>query len=334
MVLVAIAGGTSEGLGRSIVTALLAHRDHAVVVLSRTTSKTPTWLNELPVEVRKVDYTSSNSLRAALVGVHTVVSVMKPLDGTWASSQIALLHAAVAIGARRFAPSEFAVGPAAAEWISIFAPKLQVWRACEEVAIEHPGFEWTRFCTGMLMNYLGYGAPREREALAGKEDDGESVWYQRDIHGWKSKGLIGKVRIPVQDAESVARGDAKVPRVTLTEIGDVGRFVAAACSLPQGSWEKDLGMIGQVLRIDEVSTIIEEVRGGKLEVEYVEIDELQRQRKEKESEGDTFGAFWLDLDVMTARDKENESVIRGRCNELFPDVKPMQVEEYMKKYWA
>lgn len=78
MVLVAVAGGTSPGLGRSIVRALHRHPDHHPVVLSRLSSTTPEWLLELGVETRKVDYDSQDSLTKALEGVHTVRLPLPP----------------------------------------------------------------------------------------------------------------------------------------------------------------------------------------------------------------------------------------------------------------
>jgi uncharacterized protein YbjT (DUF2867 family) len=72
MVLVAIPGGTSPGLGRSIVTALVSNKHHTPIVLSRQTSKVPQWLADLKVEVRRVDYASEESLIKGLGGVHTV----------------------------------------------------------------------------------------------------------------------------------------------------------------------------------------------------------------------------------------------------------------------
>jgi uncharacterized protein YbjT (DUF2867 family) len=73
MITVAVAGGTSPGLGRSILEALKKYPEklHAVV-LSRNESKTPQWLKDLDIEVRRVNYKSETSLKAALVGVHTV----------------------------------------------------------------------------------------------------------------------------------------------------------------------------------------------------------------------------------------------------------------------
>jgi uncharacterized protein YbjT (DUF2867 family) len=72
MVLVAVAGGTSRGLGRSIVRALKEHPDHTPIVFSRKSSKIPQWLEQMGVEVRKVDYFDEGSLIPALEGVHTV----------------------------------------------------------------------------------------------------------------------------------------------------------------------------------------------------------------------------------------------------------------------
>jgi uncharacterized protein YbjT (DUF2867 family) len=72
MPVIAVAGGTGSGLGRSIVTSLAANPNHQVVVLSRSSSTTPKWIEELGVEVRKVDYDSEQSLKEALKGVHTV----------------------------------------------------------------------------------------------------------------------------------------------------------------------------------------------------------------------------------------------------------------------
>jgi uncharacterized protein YbjT (DUF2867 family) len=69
---VAIPGGTSPGLGRSIVTALSRNPANTVTVLSRETSATPQWLSDLDVEVKKVDYADEDGLVLALRGSDTV----------------------------------------------------------------------------------------------------------------------------------------------------------------------------------------------------------------------------------------------------------------------
>jgi uncharacterized protein YbjT (DUF2867 family) len=72
MLVIAVAGGTGSGLGRNVVTGLTSNPNHKVLVLSRSSSKTPEWIEELGVEVRKVDYSSEQNLKEALQGVHTV----------------------------------------------------------------------------------------------------------------------------------------------------------------------------------------------------------------------------------------------------------------------
>lgn len=73
MITVAVAGGTSPALGRSILEALKQYPNEIKpVVLSRNTSHTPQWLDHLAIEVRRVDYESDDSLREALRDVHTV----------------------------------------------------------------------------------------------------------------------------------------------------------------------------------------------------------------------------------------------------------------------
>jgi len=115
MPIVVIAGGTSIGLGRSIVQAILQaypNQEWTPIILSRS-PKQPDWLPALDYkpEIKAVDYNDPSSLLSALRGVHTVISVILAIDGTHASSQIALLDAAVQSGCKPFAPSEWACGP-------------------------------------------------------------------------------------------------------------------------------------------------------------------------------------------------------------------------------
>jgi hypothetical protein len=73
MITVAVAGGTSPGLGRAVVTAVQQYPDQLqACVLSRESSIVPEWLQKKGIEVRKVDYSSEDSLYAALKGIQTV----------------------------------------------------------------------------------------------------------------------------------------------------------------------------------------------------------------------------------------------------------------------
>lgn len=73
MITVAVAGGTSPGLGRSILEALNEQKNHIhPIVLGRKSSSAPEWLKKIGIDVRRVNYLSETSLDEALKGVHTV----------------------------------------------------------------------------------------------------------------------------------------------------------------------------------------------------------------------------------------------------------------------
>ena len=79
MITIAVPGGTAPGLGRAVVTAIQQYPDQLkVIVLSRQGSTVPEWLKNSGVEVRKVDYSSQDSLYDALQGVHTVSCCLDP----------------------------------------------------------------------------------------------------------------------------------------------------------------------------------------------------------------------------------------------------------------
>ncbi|CAO2652030.1 Nn.00g003130.m01.CDS01 [Neocucurbitaria sp. VM-36] len=259
MITVAVAGGTSPGLGRSVVTAIQRYPNQLkVVVLSRQALKAPEWLEEIRVEVRKVDYSSEDSLYDAL---QDVICVLLAADGTWASTQKNLLKAGLRAGVSRFAPAEFGVGPRAARHVTMFQPSLEVMAACREAKQKYTDFEYAGFHVGLFMNYLGYGAPDEKAATHEMRDTWVFVWDVKNM----------KADIPLSK-------EIEVPRMTMTEIGDVGRFVAAACLLPKGSWREDFSMAGDTLKIDEIVKIIEKVRGGLMAVTYRQYEEIDYQR--------------------------------------------------------
>jgi len=190
--------------------------------------------------------------------------------------------------------------------------QAEVWEACEEAKKTHPGFECAGFEVGLFMNYLGKGCKSEKEALAGKHDDAEFVYYMRDM----------KALIPL-------KADGTIPRITMTEIGDIGRFVAAACSLPR--WQRSFGMAGSTMRMDEVVKLIEEVRQQKMDVTFRTPNEVSKERSQAT---DSNRLFWLELEEIYTRDREDEAVIRPVLNELCPDVVPISIKDYLLKYWA
>lgn len=310
---VVIAGGAAS-LGKCIVQGVLTLApDWKPTVLSRASSTPPGWLSPLlaseKVELRQVDYTSHTALVSALRGAHTVISVLFSNSSIWFTTQIALLHAAKAAGAKRFVPSEFGIGINGTPQIDGLAGSQDVWKACEE-----SGLEWTRFENGLFMNYLGFAAPDDRreEASGGREKDGE--WFY----------CATKTR-----AELPVKADGTFPRITMTAMEDIGKCVARSLSLER--WDTVSNFVGDTLPMDEVVRIADSVMGKKWEITTVSPAEYEKRITEEQDEGKK---FWLQLGLVYTRDAIDEGVLEPQLNQLLPDLKPLTVKDYMLKYYG
>ncbi|KIW05324.1 uncharacterized protein PV09_03845 [Verruconis gallopava] len=315
--LIAIAGGSSQ-LGAAILTALLETGTFRPVVLSRESSKTPAWLEALPVEVRRVNYLSYESCTTALAGVHTVISTLLCKDGTWFVSQKNLLDAGLKVGIKRFVASEFGLGPLGTAEVDLFAlEQLPIRLALKAAAREHPDFEWTAFYNGAFMNYLGYGC-----------ENAEAVGMD---HSFLFNVKAMTADIPVKE-------DGSFPDLTMTTIADVGHFVAAACALPQGTWPEDSYLAGETLSIGKVIDIIESVCGRKVIVrKYTKkalLEEIAQIPADSVREEDIMGRFFLQLTLAFAEGEQGKSVMAPDLNHRFPEIKTTSVEEYVRKYWG
>lgn len=346
MPLVAIAGGTSRGLGYSITKAILElypNGEWQPIILSRCVLP-PDWLPKLPsaaVEIRKVNYESFDSLVAGLRGVHTVLSVLLANDNTQASSEINLLHAAVQAGCKRFAPSEWAFGPAAVEHISLLnAQKPLVWEACEKAESES-NIEWARFNVGLFMNYFGIGCSKLLAATSTPEN--ELVVRQQALEkeaaacaGVDRQGDMGDgsgsflLSLRGAEAELPIKADGTFPRVTLTEIGNMGMFVAASLRLER--WERDMNIVGCNIRLDELLSHVEAATGRRFEVKTLQLEDLEKEVHKLLPEA-FLKKIWLELKLMIARDAVGEGVLDPVVNKLCPEIKPLDFESYLQKYW-
>ena len=81
------------------------------------------------------------------------------------------------------------------------------------------------------------------------------------------------------------KADGTTPQITLTVIRDIGRFVAAACTLPDGKWESSMVMVRETISIDEVTQQIEELVGKRLQRQPVDRATLQRRAESIEGIG-------------------------------------------------
>ena len=321
MVLVAVAGGTSPTLGKSIVNAIIQEGDHEVVILSRANSD-PSCKTKAKygAPIRHVDYSSVESLTHGLANVHTLISIFKCNH----PDEMVLYHqnmlaAAKLVGVKRFAPSDWGMGPVANEKIDLIRAKLRIWDLCLD-----SGLECARFFVGMFMNYLGQGCPADRreEALAGLEDD-----LMLDFINIEA----GHTLIPVTT-------DGRPCRLSLCELNDVGRFVAAALNLE--AWLPDMGMVGSTTTVEEIVWVVE--RNGRLmkTTKFTKADAQQRilkfdQQMERRFTLKTLKARMVAQIVeCMCEDEVGPAVIEPVLNRLCPHIKPMAFDEYLVRVWS
>jgi uncharacterized protein YbjT (DUF2867 family) len=308
---VAIAGGSSPTLGASILAALSNTHNWTPVILSRQTN-TPK-PSPPGIETRYVDYTSHTSLVAALRDIDTVLSVVLIPGPESITYQLNLLNAAIEAGCRRFAPSEFALCEQSQAQVDLLQPKNVVWEAVKG-KVEKGLIDAARFPCGMFMNYLGIGVggEQEKEARAGFAEGAFLVHLDAEP---------AYVVVPV-------RADGSAPSLTLTDIRDVGRFVAAALELEEWGG-RELGMAGDTLGFEELIRLCERYTGKKVEVRRVTIQQLEERLKEIPNE-DMLKRMDCQIAMACARDG---SVVPGVLNEVC-SVQPVKVEEFLRKYWG
>jgi NmrA-like family len=324
MVLVAIAGGTSPTLGHSIVTAILEAGNHTPVILSRAkpdSSQAPT--SKYGAQIRYVDYSSISSLTTALESVHTVISVLSSNDPTeMLNFHFNLLGAAQKAGCKRFAPSEWDTGSLSKQKVDLLRLKLDIWAKCEESELECAGF-----VPGWFMNYLGQGCSPEKkgEALQGLEDS-----FLLDFVDIAK----GKITVPVT-------AEGKPAKFTMTEMKDIGRFVAAALDLEEGHWKVDMGMVGSTMDLEEVAVVAQRVTGRKFEVTKITREELKRredvldeQLAKEFSIKPLMGKMKLQLMECACEEEIGNQIVEPVLNRLCPQIKPVGFEEYLERSWT
>lgn len=140
----------SGNLGRPIVKALLDAGEFYVTAVSRTTSSAT-----FPASVRvvRVDFLAQDDLEGAFLGQDAVFSVSAPSSSL--VDQKRIIDAAIAMGVRRFIPSNFGAdlhNPNTAA-LPLFRDKIAIHKYLEEKTVSVPGFSWTTIYTGPFLDW-------------------------------------------------------------------------------------------------------------------------------------------------------------------------------------
>lgn len=123
-------------------------------VRALTRSTTSAALLPLDVEVVEVDYTQPSQIEAVLMGQEVVISALGDTASAVAAQEV-LIHAAVAVGVKRFFPSEFGsdtMDPRVRAF-PFFADKIRHQTLLEELAGTASGFAYTILITGPFLDW-------------------------------------------------------------------------------------------------------------------------------------------------------------------------------------
>jgi hypothetical protein len=308
MVTVALAGATT-GLGLTILRHLVSSptNTHQIVLLSR--SQQPTWTAR-GVLVREVDYDSHESLTAALAGVHTVLSLIGGSAAALRDGQLALVAAAKEAGVKRFAPSEFSLRGGGYD-LDLYAGKKAVWDA-----VVASGMEFTRFSCGIFMGFLGTGTPKG--VSADGEREGAQSGEEEALGGLRAWDFVVNVRNGTADFPGDGTG-----AVTFTDTRDVARFVEGALGMEV--WEEEMGMRGDLMDWRTLVGVLERVQGRGFLVRENEVREMERVAREVEGK-----RFYNQVRIALVN---GDGVVGDELNRAFPEVRPVGVEEFLRKWW-
>lgn len=294
---VVVAGGTG-GIGRHIVDGIVSTKKYTVKVFSRQESSASSDLTAKSVEVVKVDYSDHVSLVKELQGVHTVISCLLAVDGSYIQVQSNLLEACLEAKVKRFAPSEFSGNSGPGTVIEFF----REWKIPFREKVKASGIEYTLFITGIFMEY--FASPQ------------------------RASGSIPPIIIGIDfnkgEADIVGTGDDPICTIRGE---DVGRFVAAALDLDK--WEEKLGIVGSRTTWNELIKLGEEIRGKKFDVRRISFNEALERRDSNPS--NRMNNFKLEAFASMCNGEYN---FEGNLNEKCPQIVPMTAKEFLNHWWS
>lgn len=229
--------------------------------------------------------------------------------------QLNLLAAAEQAGVKRFAPSEYALPPSSQTEVEFDKTKLETWEVVAR-AVEEGRIDAARFPTGMWMNYLAVGAPFcQMEGLAGFRE-GAFLFHLDEDRPW--------VEVPV-----LSDGSGAYPRVSMTDIRDIGRFVAAAVEMEEDWGGRVLGMVGETMGFREVVELVERWVGREIEVREVNEGEL-REVVRTAGAGEFMKRMEAQICLVGCRDGFVVEPVLNRIT----GIRPMSITGFVERYWG
>ncbi|KAF3191919.1 hypothetical protein TWF106_002059 [Orbilia oligospora] len=296
---VAICG--SRGFGSYLARAILETGEWELVILSRNSQPD---LTASGIKVKPVDYSSVDSLYHVIKRqqVDTVISVIPD-----AEVQLNIIDACLMAGVRRFVPAEFETSPEQRP-LYVSGDKMSVLARLEQVSTQ---LEYTAFSCGLFM---------ETFAPGGWSEASNSYNYSWNDGSFLLDLKHKKALLPVDNAGSLETV------ICLTSAVDVARFVAAALFLR--SWQPEMKMFGDRLRLRELLEVAQYVRAREFKVKVIPEDDIEFQ-------------ILRTPDWKTQRELQTMRNILGHeynidkryLNAKFPDIRAITFEDFLRQYW-
>lgn len=297
-------------MAREVIDAILAKNKHDVVVLTRKDITEPI----TGVTFIKVDYTDKASLVKAVRDADVVLSFIVIHLDPENVAQKNLIDAAVEVGVKRFAPSEWALKSGSG--VPFYAGKDQIREYLEEINKDKKVLEYTLFQPGLFLDYFAhpYADTRHLNTTA--------------------------MQLDFQHRRGIQVDDGQHP-VVLTLVRDLAAVVAEAIDYA-GEWPVVGGIRGSPTTFAEILKLGEELRGP-FKTDTVSADDIKNgvlnttwvptinhpsiPPEQREEMSKLLLQGFLKAAVLGKGDVSDE------WNRLLPEYKFTGAEEYLRKVW-
>ncbi|OAL70948.1 hypothetical protein A7D00_4610 [Trichophyton violaceum] len=263
------------------------------------------------VEQVEVDYNDVSSLAASLEkhNIDTVICTIGMISPEAGQSQVNLIQAAEKSSVtKRFIPSEYSF--VQSEEIIHITPGVNLYIAANN-ALKETKLKYTRIFPGYFMDY--WGMPNVRTRL---------------------KPLAYAVDIP--NRRAIIPGDGN-NIITFTYSYDMAKFIAKLLGTEE--WPEFAYMGGDDLTFNELVKMGEEISGTKFEVSYDPLEKVKNNESTPLPQSDKV-VYPPEIVSWVVSYMSQVAIIDGfklpkdkRINNMFPDVKPVNMREFLTNAW-
>jgi hypothetical protein len=245
MVKIAIAGG-SGNVASEIIDVLVATGKHEILVLSR--KDAPAGKATNGVSWVKADYNDPKQLAQILQGVHTVLSFVITMDDPASIAQKNLIDAAIEVGVKRFAPSEWA--SAGLDHLGWYDYKATIREYLKELNKDKKVLEYSLFQPGIFTNYM--------------------------THPYDSTKHITPLEVPFDfnKRRALILEGGEDNHACFVTVQDLSNVVARAVEF-EGEWPVIGGIRGTEMSVGQLIALGEKIRGGPFKVDKLKFEDLK-----------------------------------------------------------